>query len=336
MRFGMIGVGVIADFHRQAIANVEEAELVGVWDKFPPAAKKFSEERHVPVFASIESLVKEGGCEVVTIATPSGFHMEPSIEAMRAGAHVLCEKPLEVSIEKIDRMIAASKEYGVKLASILQFRTYDGPKKANALIEEGRIGKILIADAYIKYYRNQAYYDSAPWRGTWELDGGGATMNQGVHWVDCLQWLAGEAEWVQGLASTLDHTIEVEDVSHSVVRWKGGGQGVIEATTCAKPGFESRIEIHGQKGSILLEDTRIKKVAIDGEEEYEEEAQVRGGGYSDPKAISTRGHEIHVRNMIEAVRQDRPPLVPGEEARKSVRLITAIYESSRTGQKVVI
>jgi predicted dehydrogenase len=336
MRFGMIGVGVIADFHRRAMENVDGAELVGVWDKFPEPAKRFSEEHGVPAFDSIESLVKDGACEVVTVATPSGYHMEPAVEAMNAGAHVLSEKPLDVTPEKIDRMIAAAQEAGVKLGSVLQFRTYEGLRKAKAAIDAGKIGKILIADAYIKYYRDQAYYDSAPWRGTWELDGGGATMNQGVHWVDCIQWLAGEAEWVQGLASTLNHKIEVEDVCHAVVKWKCGGQGVIEATTCSKPGFESRIEIHGEKGSILLEDTRIKKMVVDGEEDYEEQTQLKGGGYGDPKAISTVGHEIHIRDMMEAVQEDRDPCVTAAEARKSIRLITAIYESSREGKRVIV
>ncbi|MCA9412066.1 MAG: Gfo/Idh/MocA family oxidoreductase [Candidatus Omnitrophica bacterium] len=334
MKFGIIGVGVIADFHRQAIENVDGAECIGVYDKFQEPAKNFAEKHNIKVFDSIESMVKDGGCQIVTIATPSGWHMEPAIEAMKAGAHVLCEKPLEVTTEKIDKMIATAKECGVKLGSVLQFRTFEGTKKAKAVIESGKLGKILIADAYIKYYRTQEYYDSAKWRGTWELDGGGATMNQGVHWVDCISWLAGDAEWVCSLASTLNHNIEVEDVCHSIVKWKSGAQGVIEATTCAKPGFESRIEIHGEKGSILLEDTKIKKMSIDGEEDYEDTGSEKGGGYSDPKAITTAGHEHHVRDMMEAVEQNRDPFIPPTEARRSVDLITAMYRSSREGGRV--
>jgi predicted dehydrogenase len=336
MRFGIIGVGVIADFHRRAIENVERAEVAGVYDKFPEAAKKFSEQHGIPAFDSIEALVQQGRCDGVTIATPSGFHRDPSIEAMRAGAHVLCEKPLEVTTEKIDEMIAASKETGKMLGGVLQFRTFEGPKKVKQVIESGKLGKILVADAYIKYYRSQEYYDSAGWRGTWALDGGGATMNQGVHWVDLIQWLVGEAEWVLGHYGTLGHSIEVEDVCHAIIGWKCGGQGVIEATTCAKPGFEARIEIHGEKGSVLLEDTRIKKLSVDGEEDYSEEPVVKGGGYSDPKAISTAGHEHHVRDFVEAFEQGRPPCVPAEDGRRSVRLITAIYESSREGKRIVI
>jgi predicted dehydrogenase len=334
MRFGLIGVGVIADFHRRAIAHVEGAEVVGVYDKFLEPARRFGEQHDLPVYDSIEKLIKDGGCEVVTIATPSGWHLEPALEAAKAGAHILSEKPMEITPERIDQMIAGCREAGVKLGGILQFRTYDGPRRAKQVISEGRLGRILIADVYIKYYRTEDYYGSAKWRGTWEFDGGGATMNQGVHWVDCIQWLAGDPEWVYGLAATLNHEIEVEDACHAVVKWKGGGQGVIEATTCAKPGIETRLEIHGEKGSILLEDIRIKKMVIDGEPDYEEAANLKGGGYGDPKAISTAGHEHHIRDMMEAIRDDRDPVVTGDEARRSVNLITSIYQSSREGKRV--
>ncbi|KXK31602.1 MAG: putative 4,5-dihydroxyphthalate dehydrogenase [Candidatus Hinthialibacteria bacterium OLB16] len=336
MRFGLVGVGVIADFHRRAIEQVEGAELGGVYDKFPEAAHKFGQQHNIPVFNSIEDLVQSGGCEVVTVATPSGWHMAPVLEAAHAGAHILCEKPMEVTTEKIDRMIAECRKAGVKLGGILQFRTFDGPRQARQIIQEGRLGKILVADAYIKYYRSQEYYDSAAWRGTWEFDGGGATMNQGVHWVDLIQWLAGEPEWVYSLASTLGHRIEVEDASHSIIKWKGGGQGVIEATTCAKPGIETRIEIHGEKGSILLEDTRLKKCVIDGEPEIADSSHSQGGGYGDPKAITTAGHEYHIRDMIQAIQEGRDPVVTGAEARKSVHLITSIYRSSREEQRVYL
>lgn len=336
MRFGLIGVGVIADFHRRAIGNVEGAEVVGVYDKFAEAAKRFGEQHNLQVYDSIEKLIKEGGCEVVTVATPSGWHLDPVLQAAEAGAHILCEKPMEITTERIDRMISACHKAGVKLGGVLQFRTYQGPRKAKQVISAGKLGRILIADAYIKYYRTQEYYDSAKWRGTWEFDGGGATMNQGVHWVDLIQWLVGEPEWVYALTSTQNHQIEVEDISHAVVQWKGGGQGVIEATTCAKPGIETRIEIHGEKGSILLEDIRIKKMVIDGEPDYEDATETMGGGYGDPKAITTAGHEYHVRDMIAAIQENRDPVVTGEVARTSVNLITSIYKSSREGVRISI
>ena len=334
MRFGIIGAGMIADFHRRAIEEVEGAELVAVYNKTEKSAQEFSEEHHIPWFDNIEKMVREAGCEVVTIATPSGWHLEPSLEAMAAGAHVLSEKPMEITTDRVDQMIAAAQAAGVLLGGILQFRTGVAARKAKEIIESGRLGNLLVADAYIKYYRDQPYYDSGAWRGTWELDGGGATMNQGIHWVDLIRWLMGDPEWVYGLASTLGHQIDVEDVSHAIVKWKNGAQGVIEATTCAMPGIDTRIEIHGENGSILLEDTRLASVVIDGEEEYHEEKTESGGGYDKPTSISTEGHVRHIQDIMEAVTENPPPLVPGEEARKSVELITAIYQSSREGKRI--
>jgi len=331
MRFGIVGAGVIAEYHREAILRTQGAELVGVYDKFPEAARRFADKHGLVVFPSIAELVGKGGAEVATIGTPSGWHLEPATEAMEAGAHVLCEKPLEVTVERIDRMIDAAERTNRKLGGILQMRTFSGSRKAKELLDSGALGKILIADAYIKYYRTQEYYDSDAWRGTYALDGGGATMNQGIHWVDLIQWLMGDAQAVYASCATLGHNIEVEDINHAVVKWPGGGQGVLEATTCAKPGFPTRIEIHGENGSLILEDARITKLVM-GEKEIPQEESTAAGGHADPKVFSVEGHILHVQDMIEAVRENRDPLVPGAEARKSVKLITSMYESSRGGK----
>ena len=334
MKFGIVGAGVIAEYHREAIERAEGAELVGVYDKFPEASEKFAARHGLPSFSSIETLVENGVAEVVTIATPSGWHLEPSLRAMEAGAHVLCEKPLEVTTGKIDRMIAVSERTGRKLGAVLQVRTFPGCRTAKETIRDGKLGEILIADAYIKYYRTQEYYDADAWRGTFELDGGGAAMNQGIHWIDLVNWLVGDAEWVESRCATLGHDIEVEDVCHAVVGWKGGGRGMIEATTCAKPGFPTRIEIHGTRGSLLLEDSHIRRMVIDGEESVAECSGEGAGGHADPTKFSVEGHIVHVENMIEAVVKNRPPLVNGTEARKSVQLITSLYESSREGKRI--
>ncbi|MCA9426708.1 MAG: Gfo/Idh/MocA family oxidoreductase [Candidatus Omnitrophica bacterium] len=329
MKFGIVGAGVIAEYHLEAIRRTEKAEIAGVYDKFPEAAKAFGEKHSIPVHPSIESLVQEGGAEVITIGTPSGWHLEPATQAMEAGAHVLCEKPLEVTLDRIDRMIEVGKKMNKKIGGILQVRTFPGCQQAKRILEEGRLGKLLLADAFIKYYRTQEYYESAGWRGTFELDGGGAAMNQGIHWIDLIQWLAGGAESVCAHAATVGHQIEVEDVCLGMVQWKNGARGVIEATTCAQPGFATRIEFHGEKGSLLLEDSQIKKFVIDGEDQPIEEGTTGAGGHADPKKFSVEGHVIHVQDMIEAIEQDRDPLIPGHEARKSVELIVSMYESSK-------
>ncbi len=336
MRFGIIGAGVIAEYHCNAIEAVADAQLVGVYDKLRQAAQNFATKHDIPAFDSIESLVQQGNCDVVTIATPSGWHLEPCIAAMEAGAHVISEKPLEITIERIDRMIDTAQMNNRKLGAILQIRTFPGCQKAKQILDEGRLGKILVADAYMKYYRTQEYYEESAWRGTWNLDGGGAAMNQGVHWIDLINWLMGDAEWIYAVAQTLGHQVEIEDICHAVIGWKCGAQGVLEATTCAKPGFETRIEIHGEHGSLLLEDTHIKKLILDGEPDYEESQQEAAGGHADPKVFSAAGHIIHIQDMIEAVRNDREPMVPGWDARRSVHLITSMYQSSQEDRKVFL
>jgi predicted dehydrogenase len=334
MRFGIIGAGVIAEYHLEAIRQVEGAEPAGVYDLYPEAAQAFATRHGLRVFPSIEALMAEGGASAVTIGTPSGWHLEPAETAMRAGAHVLCEKPLEVTTDRIDRMIAIASETGRKLGGILQVRTFPGCQRAKKILEEGRLGKPLVIDGYMKYYRTQEYYDSAAWRGTYELDGGGAAMNQGIHWIDLVQWLAGGAESVRAHTATVGHSIPVEDVCLSVVKWKNGASGVLEATTCARPGFPTRIEIHGERGSLFLEDSAIKHFSVDGEEQKLSEFGTGAGGHADPKKFSVEGHIAHVRDMMEAIQQDRDPLIPGQEARKSVALITGMYASSRANDWV--
>lgn len=329
MKFGLIGAGVIAEYHIEAIRRTSNAEAVGVYDKFPEAAKAFAERHDLKVYDSISSLVREGGAETVTIGTPSGWHLEPAAEAMEAGAHVLCEKPLEVTLDRIDRMIQTAERTGRKLGGILQVRTFAGSRRTKSILEEGLLGKLLIADAYIKYHRTQAYYESADWRGTWSLDGGGAAMNQGIHWIDLLQWLAGGAESVCADAATVSHDIEVEDVCLGLVRWKNGARGVIEATTCAQPGFATRLEFHGDRGTLILEDSQIKRFMLDGQDQPIDTPSEGAGGHSDPKKFSVEGHVLHVEDMIRAVEEDRDPMVPGFAARKSVELIVSMYESSR-------
>jgi len=336
MRIGLIGVGVIADYHRRAILEIEGTEIAGVFDKFPEATQRFAGQHGLKAYSSIEAMIKEGGCQLVTIATPSGFHLEPTLEAARCGANILSEKPMEITTQRVNQMLQACRDAGVLLGGILQFRTYAGPRKAREVILSGQLGRILVADAYIKYYRTQEYYDSAAWRGTWALDGGGATMNQGIHWIDLIEWLVGAPLWVQAVTATMNHNIEVEDVAHAIVKWKCGAQGIIEATTCAKPGIDTRIEIHGEKGTIQMDGTRIRRMVIDGEEDYIDPEMSAAGGFDKPTSITTDGHRFHIQDMIQAIQTGRQPIIPPEEAIKSVRLISSIYRSSYEDRRVEV
>ncbi len=335
MKFAVVGAGVISALHGKAIAANEEAELVAICDTDQEMANEFAKEYSAQnTFTDYETMFKEVEIDIVSVCVPSGLHAEVAIAAAKAGIHVLCEKPLDISDEKMTEMISVCRENRVKLGGVYQRRLLEAAILTRQAIQEGKLGKIVLGDAYLKYYRSPDYYASAGWRGTWELDGGGALMNQGVHGIDLIQWMVGEVDSVFAYAAPLARNIEVEDTAVVTVKYKNGAFGVIQGTTSVYPGQETRFEIHGERGSIIFGDKGFKQWKIIDSDETIPKAEGEDGGSSDPKSISKRGHEIFVDDIIAAVREDREPLVPGEEARKAVDLIHAIYESARSGKEV--
>ncbi len=337
--FGIIGCGVIAPWHAIGIQKAEGAELVAVCDIIPEKMKVFAEKWEVEkMFENYNDLVNDPDIDAVCICTPSGLHGEPTIAAARAGKHVLSEKPLEITKEKMDQMIEECRKAGVKLGGIFQRRAYPEFHKAREIIDSGKIGKLVLGDAYLKYYRSQAYYDSGGWRGTWALDGGGALMNQGVHGIDALLWMMGPVKRV--ISAKCDHlarNIEVEDTAVVMLEYENGAFGVIEGTTSIVPGYPSSIEIHGELGTLKLDDNKIVSLEILGEEKKEAEKEEAGtGAAAEPTAIGTFGHEQLVQDLVNAINEDRDPMIPGEKARQAVDLILAIYEANRTGKEVVL
>jgi len=236
-------------------------------------------------------------------------------------------------------MLAAVRRNKVKMGAIFQSRVQPDCVRVKKAIESGVLGRILQADLRTKWFRTQEYYDSGAWRGTFALDGGGCLMNQGVHGIDLYQWLVGPVTSVFGKVATVNHKIEVEDSAYAIVELAGGGRGAIIGSTCAYPGFPTRIEIHGEKGSICLEDARIVSWDIMGQEKPED-LNVGGGpgvgGAGDPKAISSLGHETLVADLAHAILENREPMISGAEARRAVAIILAIYQSSREGRAVEI
>jgi len=341
VRFGIIGCGVIANFHRTGIEKCPEAELYAVADSVPDLARKFAEEHGVPRwFDDYRKMLELPDLDAVCICTPSGLHAEPAIAAAEAKKHILCEKPLDVTLEKIDKMIEAVRRNGVKLGAVFQSRVQKDTRRVKEAIEQGVLGRILQADLLTKWYRSQEYYDSGAWRGTFALDGGGCLMNQGIHGVDLFQWLVGPVTSVYGKVATVNHNIEVEDSAYAIAELAGGGRGAIIGSTCAYPGFPTRIEIHGEKGSICLQDAKIVSWDVIGQQPPEDVRSGGGeegvGGASDPKAISSLGHEILVADLAHAILEDREPVISGEDARKAVAIILAIYQSSREGREVPV
>jgi len=337
--FGIVGCGVIGPTHANGIvANNDVAELIAVADVDESKAKKMAEDFKCNLYyRDYRDLLKNKDIDIVNICTPSGLHGEVVIEAAKAGKHVIVEKPLEVTLKKCDAAINACRKNNVKMAVIFQRRTFESSKILKKAIEDKRLGKMILGDAYLKYYRSPEYYKSAGWRATWELDGGGALMNQGIHGIDLINWLMGGISSVYAYCETKARDIKVEDTAVVLVRYKNGALGVIEGTTSIFPGLATRFEISGDKGTVVMEEQSFIKWEIQGETEKPDIGKKeKVGGSSDPKAITNVGHAAQIRDMIEAIKNNREPLVNGEEGKKAVKVILAIYESSRRKKEVKI
>ncbi|MBM3872386.1 MAG: Gfo/Idh/MocA family oxidoreductase [Verrucomicrobia bacterium] len=337
--FGIVGPGLIADFHARAIAGIPGCAVKGVCGRSAGSTKAFA-DKHGVAFTTdrVEDLVARDDIQVVCVTTPSGAHLEPALTAIRAGRHVVIEKPIEVTLERMDALLAASRAAGVHLLPIFQARFGDGARTVKRALDAGRFGRLVLASAYVKWVRAAAYYHQS-WHGTLALDGGGALINQAIHAVDLLQWFAGLPTDVFAFTTRRVHTgIEAEDTAAATLRFASGALGVIEATTAAHPGWSRRIEVCGENGSIVLEDDRITR--WDFREAAPEDDAIRGGaaatqlgsGASSPGGISHLGHQRQIANLVEAIRTGAALEVDGPEARKAVALVLALYESARSGR----
>ncbi|MDQ3620944.1 MAG: Gfo/Idh/MocA family oxidoreductase [Verrucomicrobiota bacterium] len=341
--FAIIGSGMISQFHADAMRQVPGAELRAVYDRVPERARQFSEKNGCRVASTLEELVKDAEIQAACVTTPSGSHAEAAVPFLEAGKAVLCEKPLEVTNEAVERILDAARRGGGVLAGVFQNRLGRGAQAIKAAVEAGRFGRLTLCSAYIKWWRDQSYYDSSVWKGTWKLDGGGALMNQGIHAVDLLQWLVGLPEEVTAFYATLAHErMEAEDTLVAALKFPNGALGVIEAATSCWPGSDLRIEIAGDKGFAELRQDRL--IRWDFAEARPEDDEIRGGddagaiggGAADPSAISTEGHRRLIADLVEALRDGRAPMIPGADARRGVALATAIYEAARSGGPVKV
>lgn len=340
--FGIIGCGLISRFHAKAINAIENARLVAVSDIVHKATEAFGEEYGVATYTDYKEMIARDDIDIVCVCTPGGAHMEPAIAAAEAKKHVVVEKPLEVTLHRIDRIIEACRENGVKLCGIFQSRFSDAARVLKDAIEAGRFGRVTLGSAYVKWHRTQEYYDRGGWRGTWALDGGGALMNQSIHAIDLLLWFMGPVDAVTAFCATRAHErIEVEDVAVAALKFKNGALGVIEGTTAAYPGTPKRVEVCGFRGSAVQSEENLLlwefEDALPADEEIRAKFSVdqnAKGGASDPGAISFEGHRRQLLDFIQAVDSDKAPLVSGIEARKAVEVILAIYRSAQTGEMI--
>jgi predicted dehydrogenase len=342
--FGIIGCGMISNFHAKAIADVKGAKLVACYDAFPAAADRLAQATGCQAYHDLEAMLANPKVTIVTIGTPSGAHLEPAVAAARAGKHVIVEKPLEITLKRCDQIIQACDKAGVKLSAIFPSRFHESSIEMRRAIEEGRFGRLTLGDAFVKWFRPQSYYDSGAWRGTWELDGGGALMNQAIHSVDLLTWLMGPVSEITAVTGTLAHErIAVEDCAVATLRFANGALGVVEASTAAYPGYLKRIEISGSQGSAVMEEEDIVKwdFAKRGRRDAAihkrmQKSHSTGGGASDPAAIGHHGHAQQFRDVCDAIDRNRKPAIDGHEGRRSVEIILGIYKAAETGKTVCL
>ena len=342
--FGLIGCGMIANFHARAVADIRGASVIGCFDTVPAAADRLAQTIGCTAYHNLQAMLENPRIDVVTICTPSGAHLEPALAAAKAGKHVIVEKPLEITLDRCDQIIRACAKAGVVLSTIFPSRFHESSQVLKKAVDQGRFGRITIGDAYVKWYRTQQYYDSGAWRGTWKLDGGGALMNQAIHSVDLLSWLMGPVQDLSARFAMLAHErIEVEDVAMATLRFQNGALGVIEATTAAYPGALKRIEIHGSEGSAVLQEEDITAWNFARPTKADAKLLERmagktktGGGAADPAAIGHHGHTHQFQDVLKAIRTGGTPLVDGQEGRKSVEIILAIYKAAETGRTVTL
>ena len=342
--FGIVGCGMIAGFHAKAINEIEDAHLVACQSRRMEAAEAFAAQHGGKAYAELADMLADPSIDVVTVCTPSGAHLDPAVAAAKAQKHVIVEKPLEVTTERCDKIIEACQQNNVTLSTIFPSRFHDSSILLKKAIDQGRFGTLTLGDAYVKWFRTQEYYDSGQWRGTWELDGGGALMNQAIHSVDLLLWLMGDVAEVSAQAATLAHErIEVEDVVTASLKFKNGALGVIEATTAAFPGMLKKIEIHGNQGSAVIEEEDIKTWQF-AQEKADDKAIIEkyaamtetGGGAADPAAIGHAAHAKQFNDVVNAINNKSALKIDGAEGRRSVEVILAIYEAAKTGQRISI
>ncbi|MFO0863363.1 MAG: Gfo/Idh/MocA family oxidoreductase [Gemmataceae bacterium] len=344
--FAIVGCGMIARFHARALADVPGTKVVALVGRNAASAEKMKAELNLDCDVSndLAAVVKRPDVHVVIITTPSGAHLEPAVLAANAGRHVVVEKPLEITLDRCDRIIEACEKSKVKLCTIFPSRFGDANLELKNALVSGRFGRLTLGETTCKWWRAQSYYDEGGWKGTQALDGGGALMNQAIHNVDLLLWMMGPVVSIAGLTATLAHErIEVEDTAVACMRFKNGALGVIQATTSVWPGLPKTIGIHGNKGSVVIEQDDLLRWEFDPANKDDDAIRARftqkvgaSGGSSNPGSISHVGHARQLADFVHAINTGTSPVVDGREGRRAVEVILAIYESQRTGRVVEI
>ena len=336
VRIALAGCGRISRNHFDAIAKVDGLELAAVCDIVPERAGEAARQFGVPSFESFGDMLASVPCDAVALCTPSGLHPKHGILAARAGKHVICEKPMAITLEDADALVRECDAAGVHLFVVKQNRLNPAIQLLKRAVDRGRFGRIYVANTTVRWTRPQDYYDQAPWRGTWALDGG-AIMNQASHYVDLIQWLVGPVESVMAKTATLARQIEAEDTGVAVLKFRSGALGVIEVTMLTYPrNLEGSITILGEKGSVKVGGTAVNRVENWTFSDYHDDDKLVESASTNPPTVYGFGHEGYYRNVVAVLRGKAKAETDGRAGRKSLELILGIYESAKTGRDVPI
>lgn len=330
VRIGLVGCGAMGMGHVDCWSRVPCAKVTAVCDSRPDVVADVAARLGARPFNTVADMVASSVVDAVDICTPSGLHASQALPAAERGIHILCEKPLDLSLERVDRLLAACRASGSALGCVYQRRAYRGAQRVAEAVHSGRMGRVLSVSAAVKWWRDQSYYDSSAWRGTWALDGG-VLANQAIHALDHMCWLAGRVVGVPyASAGTIAHRMEAEDRCTAVLRFESGAEGVIEATTACRSPLCSRLELYCENGSVAFDDAVVVHFTV-GDDDLM--ADVAGnecllGGRAEPMAISLDGHDTILRDFAEALEAGRPPMMTGEEGRKSVEALNLVYSAA--------
>lgn len=316
---------MIASFHAQAIRSLDDACLMGAADHAPARAQDFAGQYGIKAYDSYEQMLADEKIDVVCICTPSSFHADNAIAALNAGKFVVLEKPMAITVEDTQRIIEACEKNQRMLTVISQLRFSPDILRVKSLLEENAFGKIVLCDLSMKYWREPEYFASSPWKGTLKFDGGGALMNQGIHGVDLMLYIAGDAKLLHAKKQTVFHNVEVEDVAVATLEFTNGALGTIHASTCTYPGFERTIEILGTTGCAIVRENTLEKLVVNGETLVDAAAEVVNTA-NDPGAMGSELHALQIQNLINAILGKERLLVDQYEGQKAVKLIEEIYQ----------
>ena len=333
---GIIGGGNISGTHARAAREIDGLEIAAVYGFNQDKLTLLGQQYGAQVYTDFDLFLEHRPMDLVAIGSPSGLHATQGIAAARRGLHVLVEKPIDINLQSADALIAECNKASVKLGVFFQDRTAPDLSRLKQLIDGGSLGRPILVNARVKWYRAAEYYADSHWRGTFALDGGGALINQGVHTVDLLVWLIGDVARVQAKAVTALHQIEVEDTVVAALEFRNGAIGTLEAATSVYPGYPRRIELTGSEGTIVLEGDHITAADLrapldDLRLMKADESQIRA---SSPVVADVSGHRRIMEDFLQAIQRNGRPLCDGHEGRRSLAVVAAIYESSRLGQAV--